>query len=194
MGDQRKIHDFLYGSEHREGLVRGVRTLIATRWRAYLGFGLVTAIYLAIRILALGFRRTVPPPIHLDNPMVTLDMVWRGVTALQVAFRYLWLQIFPLHLSYDYSYNQIPMISSLGHPLAWLILALCAGSIVLLLWSYRHWRELFFVLVFYLATFSPVSNLVITIGTIMGERLVYMPVLAIVIPLSTWRSSATALP
>jgi Tfp pilus assembly protein PilF len=169
------VYDFLYGDEKARRLGARLRGLVVGRWRAYAGFVLVTVLYLGIRSFALGWGQTLPPPIHLDNPIVTLDLPWRVLNALQVAFRYLGLQFFPLHLSYDYSYNQIPLITSLADPRAWLVLGLCGAALGILAWSYRFSKVLFFALIFYLATFSPVSNLVIVIGTIMGERLVYVP-------------------
>jgi tetratricopeptide (TPR) repeat protein len=56
-----------------------------------------------------------------------------------------------------------------------LVLGLSAAAVGIVVWSYRASKELFFALGFYLVTFSVVSNLVVPIGTIMGERLVYLP-------------------
>jgi Tfp pilus assembly protein PilF len=168
------LYDLVYGDE-RAGRTWPGLSAVARRWRVYGGFLLVTLVYLAVRSLALGSTLGLPQPPRLDNPLVTLDLPWRWLNALQVAFRYLGLLIAPLHLSYDYSYNQIPLISSLTDPRAWGVLSLSAALITILIWSYRAWRELFFALGLYCVTFSAVSNLVVPIGTIMGERLMYLP-------------------
>ena len=169
------LYDFLYGDEKARRLVPRLWEMVRGRWRVYAGYLLVTLFYLGIRTLALGGAKSLPPPIHMDNPLVTLDFPWRILNALQVVFRYLGLLFFPLHLSYDYSYNAIPLATSLADPRAWLIAGLTAALIAVVIWSYRAWRELFFAIGFYFITISPVTNLLVIIGTIMGERLAYVP-------------------
>ena len=169
------LYDFLYGDEKARRLVPRLWRMVHARGRIYGGYVLVTLVYLGIRLLALGQAQGLPSPMQIDNPLITLDLPWRVLNALQVALRYLGLLFFPLHLSYDYSYNAIPLVTSLADPRAWLIPGLTAALLGIVLWSYRAWRELFFALGFYLVTFSVVSNLVLPIGTIMGERLVYVP-------------------
>jgi tetratricopeptide (TPR) repeat protein len=106
---------------------------------------------------------------------VALDGPWRLLNALQVGLRYAGLLVFPLHLSYDYSYDAIPLVSSLADPRGWGILGLSAALLGGGVWSYRASRELFFALSFLAITFSVVSNLALPIGTIMAERLLYLP-------------------
>jgi tetratricopeptide (TPR) repeat protein len=168
------LYDLVYGAGRAREL-RPRLVAVAHRWRPYAGYLLVTLLYLGIRWLALGPAGTRPAPLPTDNPLVTLDLPWRLLSALQVAFHYLGLLVFPLQLSYDYSYNQIPLLTSLADLRAWGVLGLTAAAIGSLVWSYRASRDLFFALAFYLVTFSVVSNLVVPIGTIMGERLVYVP-------------------
>jgi tetratricopeptide (TPR) repeat protein len=168
------LYDLVYGAE-RAGRSRLRLSGVAGRWRVYGGFLLVTLVYLAVRSLALGSTLGLPQPARLDNPLVTLDLPWRLLNALQVALRYLGLLFFPVHLSYDYSYNQIPLLTSLADPRAALVLGLSAVAVGIVVWSYRVCKQLLFALGFYCATFSVVSNLVVPIGTIMGERLVYLP-------------------
>jgi tetratricopeptide (TPR) repeat protein len=172
------LYDFVHGDGTARSLIPRLWEVARRGWRVYTGYVLVTVLYLGIRMLALGGVKTLPPMIMMDNPLVMLDLPWRLLNALQVSFRYLGLLFFPLHLSYDYSYNHIPMLSSLADPRTWAVLGLCAMLIGIVVWSYRAWKELFFLLGFYFATFSVVSNLVVLIGTIMGERLVYMPSVA----------------
>ena len=169
------LYDCVYGRERDPGLVARLRGALRRGWPLYAGYVLVTLVYLGIRAMALGADAALPHPAALDNPLVSLDLPWRILNALQVAFHYLWLLCFPLQLSYDYSYNAIPLIGSLVDPHAWGVLALCTVTVAVVVWSYRSGRELFFALGFYFITFSVVSNLLVLIGTIMGERLVYVP-------------------
>lgn len=138
----------------------------------YLGFLAVTALYLAARFAVLTETN---PTNRLDNPLVALDPLWRIPNALLVACHYLRLLVFPQRLSYDYSYDQIPLLSSLFDPRMLLVVALCGFGVWILAWSYRSFRGLFFATGFWLVTFSIVSNLLVTTGTILGERLMYLP-------------------
>ncbi|MCZ6714216.1 MAG: DUF1736 domain-containing protein [Deltaproteobacteria bacterium] len=168
-------YDFVYADLRAQAFVPRAWELLRERWRIYAGYVVVTLFYLTIRTAVLGSAKALPPPIHMDNPLVTLDLGWRTLNALQVVFRYLGLLFFPLTLSYDYSYNAIPMIDSLADPRAWGVLGLTVALVVFIVWSYRTSRVLFFAVGFYFITFSPVMNLLVIIGTIMGERLAYVP-------------------
>ncbi len=108
-----------------------------------------------------------------DNPIVG-STFWPGrLTALQVMGRYLLLLAWPARLSNDYSYAQVPLAS--GTPVEWLTCLLLVGGTVGALWRLRAQRDVLFFAAFALITFLPASNLLFQTGTIMGERLVYLP-------------------
>ncbi len=172
------LYDVVYTRPRGESMWRRITGAVAENWRRYAGYIAVVGVYIGIRIWALGWRQTLPPLPHMDNPIGILDPHWRILSALKVGLIYLWKQIFPLTLSYDYSYNAIPSITSLADPMAWAVLAAWAAIIGLVIWSYRAWPDLFFSLGLYLITFALVSNVFVVIGTIMGERLVYLPSMA----------------
>jgi len=141
--------------------------------RRYAGYGAVLVGYILVRVAVIGLWPQ--RPARLDNPLAHAGTIPRFLTALEVAGRYLWLMVWPHRLSPDYSYNQIPVVSSPWVPgvlvaaLAWAALIGVAG------WSYRGTRRAFLCVGFTLITFLPVSNFLIPIGTIMGERLFYLP-------------------
>ena len=169
------LYDLVHRRDKDARLAPALWELLRDRGLIYAGYLAVTLLYLGARLLALGFDTALPPLPQADNPLITLDLPWRLVNALQVALRYLGLLFFPLNLSYDYSYNQIPLLVSFSDPRVWGVLALCGALLVGWVWSYRRWKALFFALGFYLTSFSLVSNLLIPIGTILGERLMYVP-------------------
>ncbi|HYK90942.1 MAG TPA: hypothetical protein VE398_19375 [Acidobacteriota bacterium] len=107
-----------------------------------------------------------------DNPIAGADFLTGRLTALKVMTRYLSLAVWP-RLSCDYSYSQIPFATgSAGDWMAWLIMvALAAGVVALYWWN----RTAFFFSAFSFITFVPTSNLLFAIGTIMADRLVYLP-------------------
>jgi tetratricopeptide (TPR) repeat protein len=106
---------------------------------------------------------------------VALPAILRTASALLIALRYLGLLCWPTRLSYDHSYAQLSPIESFSDPRLFLVL----GFLLVIgagLWlSLRASRPLFFAISFYIITFALVSNVGFSIGTIMGERLVYLP-------------------
>ena len=112
-----------------------------------------------------------------DNPIVGADW-WTGrLTAVKVMARYLWLTIWPAKLSIDYSYNQIPLAH--GAVEDWLaysvVLAVAIGVVLLYRWN----RACFFLACFAFLNFVSASNLLFSIGTIMADRLLYLPSLGL---------------
>jgi Tfp pilus assembly protein PilF len=139
----------------------------------YAGFLAVLAGYILIRFAVVGTH--LPRPPLLDNPLGRVTLIPRLLTALEVAGRYLWLMVWPQRLSPDYSYNQIPILHSPMAP-GFLLALLAWGTLIgIACRSYRGSRRAFLCVGFTLVTFSLASNFLIPIGTIMGERLFYLP-------------------
>jgi protein O-mannosyl-transferase len=113
----------------------------------------------------------------LDNPLASIPAVPRIFNALHVAWKYVGLQVYPATLSCDYSYNEIPVYDlrhGLSHTLPWAIASLAAlGGWI---WAVRK-RQNGLVLAggIYLVGFATTANILMPIGTIMGERLAYFP-------------------
>jgi tetratricopeptide (TPR) repeat protein len=62
----------------------------------------------------------------------------------------------------------------------WLALLACLGGLALLPWARRRHPPLSFFLAFFAIAFLPVSNLLFPIGTILAERLLYLPSVGLV--------------
>src|SRR3989454_87801 len=115
----------------------------------------------------------------LENPLVQADALSARLTALKVLGRYVWHLLWPAALSCDYSYDAIPLVA--WPPTRWedwqgfLALAgLVAAFVALVHWRRRRPAFVSFAL-FFLLPFLPPSNLPLIIGTIMGDRLIYLP-------------------
>ena len=143
-------------------------------WRArfpsYVALALPFSIFLLARRLVLGRLYDLGFG-FVQNPMVGEDFWTARLTALKVLGKYLWLLVWPSRLSCDYSYNQIPP----GNWQAWAAVAACAGVAAIAIAHYRRNKPLFFWVMLFFAAMAPVSNLVIQIGTIMAERVLYLP-------------------
>jgi protein O-mannosyl-transferase len=110
----------------------------------------------------------------LDNPLANLPARLRILNALRVAWKYVGLLVYPAQLSYDYSYNAIPVYANWRHTLP---PAIAAGAVVALwIWAVRARRtEWVLAGAIYLGAFAVTANILIPTGTIMGERLAYLP-------------------
>lgn len=144
-------------------------------WRHHLAMAAMLAACLAARAAALGSLNP-PGQIHfIDNPLAFAPVFTGWLTALGVLARYALLLVLPVHQSIDYSFNAIPIVSRLVDPWALcgmgLIVALFTGLVL----AWRRSPVVAFSLAFVGASLLPVANLLFPIGTIMAERLLYLP-------------------
>jgi len=143
--------------------------------RAAVAAGVVLGLYLVMRYGALGMWSRPAPPSILDNPLAHEGFAGRIAGGLGVLGRYLGLLVYPRPLTIDYSYAQILPWSRAS--LAWGSL----GCFFIAAWGWAAWRwrsgrpEVAFGLALFLAGYAPASNLAVPIGTIMAERLIYIP-------------------
>jgi len=133
--------------------------------------------YFALRVAATGGWLAVPGTSirTLENPLVEAEPAVRLATGGWVLVQYLGLLLAPLTLSADYSFDQIPLITSLADGRLWAtFFAMVALSLVLFL-SWKRNPALGSFLVLFLVSWVPVSNTILPIGTIKAERLMYLP-------------------
>jgi len=150
-------------------------------WRAripgYIAAALPIAIFLAVRTRVLA--GVVADPIAFtDNPLVAADFWTARLTAIKVLVQYLGLLMWPLHLSSDYSYNQVPL-GGWGDWKALLSLAVCIGAAVAAVVCWRRARPVCFFIAFFFAALAPTSNLLFSLSTVMAERFLYLPAIAV---------------
>ena len=145
------------------------------------GYGAVAAALAAWWLARWAVGRHVPealiPP--GDNPLAAAGFWQARWTAIKVIGNYLWLLVWPRDLSCDYSYNQIALARwPFGTPEDWQAAAAAAALAALATGAVMAWRRArpagFFAAFAFLAL-APVSNLVVPAGTIMAERLLYLP-------------------
>jgi tetratricopeptide (TPR) repeat protein len=116
----------------------------------------------------------VPVP-YVENPAAAVGLLDRIRTAGAVQLLYLRDQVLPLWLSTDHSYAQIQAVTNPVDP-RWLgFLAILALSAILAWRSLRERPEILFCVLGYAILFAPGSNFILTIGTIMSDRLAYLP-------------------
>src|ERR1035437_6024718 len=161
------LYEAIWWKERRQalGLVRGSIAMLIP---------IQAMLYQRAAVLWSSTATTFP---FYDNPIVGAGWVTGRLTALKVIGKYVALLFWPARLSCDYSWAQIPLAGgSAADWLAWMALAAALAAGV------RLWRGNRLAL--YLAgaavlVFLPTSNLLFPIGTIMAERFLYLPAIAV---------------
>lgn len=157
---------------------QGRRLALGQRLAVYGGLLATIGANIAIRWQILG-RLT--PDLralsYVDNPLVLEHVTtWvRMLNSAKLIAKYAWLTLWPAELSMDYSFNQIPVSTSLSEPAVMSGLALILALLVVGLVRLRSRPALAFGLLLFLGTTAFFSNLLAAIGTIFAERLTYLP-------------------
>ncbi len=132
-------------------------------------------IYIVIRQKIISEYSTSDAISVVDNFLVEAkDPATRFASAIMLLGKYLVLLFIPYQLVCDYSFNQIPLVG-LGSP--YFLLSLLAHGFLAFI-AIREFKSrslLSFGIIFYFVTMSLYSNLVLTIGTSFGERLLFQP-------------------
>ena len=93
-------------------------------------------------------------------------------TALFIQFKYLILLVFPHPLSYDYSFNQIPIIS-FSNPKALLSVLVILALLGYALINLKRKDVFTYSILFYFAGAAITANILVDIGATMAERFMY---------------------
>jgi protein O-mannosyl-transferase len=147
------------------------------KWKPWLRYALiagVTFVYLGLLWKIQGGRFGQVIISQLDNPLVVIPARWRILNALRVQWKYVALHFFPAKLSCDYSFNTIPIYLDWRHTLpAW-----AATFAAVSAWIWAAWKKQSVLMLaggIYLGGFAVTANVLMATGTIMGERLAYLP-------------------
>lgn len=161
-------------------LLLGRRPGARIRWAILIA---LFAVYAGLRIHVATTALPVEDTPPLDNPLVEASWLSARVTATTVALRAIALLAWPATLSADYSCCEIPLVA--WPPRAADVVALAAALAIgaaLAVWTWRERRlhpERSFYVVLTLLAWLPASNLPVTIGTILAERTLYLPLVGI---------------
>jgi Flp pilus assembly protein TadD len=133
----------------------------------------VTCIYIAIRYAVVGAFAFSGDVNVLNNSLMAASTISdRYATAVLILGRYLTLLVAPVRLSYDYSYNEIP-VTNWSNP--YVVLSLCAylalAGIACAGLGRRRVSALGIAL--YLIPLSVSANIFVLLGSTMAERFVY---------------------
>ncbi len=147
--------------------------------KKYIPIASALGAYAVLRVVALGHFIFHPAVQYIENPLHSASYLVRLANACKVFLLYLGKIIWPYHLSADYSFHSIALVSWHSWQ-PWLgILMLLLG--VYLLISKRISYRIALGTAFFLLPYLIISNIIVPIGTMMAERLMYLPILGICI-------------
>jgi tetratricopeptide (TPR) repeat protein len=141
----------------------------------FVPYAAAAGVMLALRGAALGAHQGASSSIALDNPAAAVGTGPRILTALWVQVRYASLGLWPSHLSCDYSFDAIPVVRTLADPRAAAGIGLAALFAAAIVWGWKRSRPVALAAIAWTVFFLPSSNLLFPAGTIMAERLAYLP-------------------
>lgn len=130
--------------------------------------------YFFLRFFSLGIN--VVPTIKtslIENPLLFTDATSRIATAFKILWLYFSKTFWPVNLCSDYSYNQIPIISSFLNLEVVLGIALLLSALVLSIYYLKKKPLISLGLSIFIFPFLIISNIFFPIGTIAGERLFF---------------------
>ena len=131
-------------------------------------------VYVALRVSALGGFGIGSREIgFLDNPIAGAPFASRVLTAPALLTKYVELVLWPRTLSADYSYDQIPIPSSLDFRV--LLGLAIVGGLSVLAWKRRG--AVAFAAMAFLLPLVGFLHIVFPLGSLFAERLTYLPML-----------------
>ena len=137
-------------------------------------------VFLVIRQAVLGNVPHGLPSIADNLLMSAPDLSKRFATAVLILGMYLKLLFFPHPLVFDYSYNQIPVVSLSD---MWSILSLIIhiALLAIAVIQFNKNKIICFGILFYLVSMSIYANIFLIIGSSFAERFLYTPSLGFAI-------------
>ncbi|MFH1769165.1 MAG: hypothetical protein ABH833_00675 [Parcubacteria group bacterium] len=140
-------------------------------------------LYVLMRFVALGkYFISDAVVTYVENPLRFEDFGTRIFTSLKVLAMYMERIFYPLHLSADYSFNTIKLVGNFfTTPLVILGGLILVVFFVMIFYKKTKGKELGFAAVIFILPYLLISNLIFSVSTIMGERLMYFGSFGIVL-------------
>lgn len=136
-------------------------------------------LFLWVRYAVVGAVLLPSVPDYIDNPLAHVVFWERWLTALGVILRYGGLMFLVGNLSADYSFQAIPMVSTLWSGFVWggLAVVLCLIWLVVRAVQKPSGKVWALAALWIVMPALPIANLLFPIGTVMAERLMYVPMI-----------------
>ena len=142
--------------------------------RYYVPVLVAFAVYLAMRIEATGLMRDLNTMHPVINPLIAASPVERVFTPFLILAKYFKVFLWPVVLAADYSAPSIMPTANPLHPMVACGLLITLLGVVAVWRSWKKYPALALTVVLFALSYALVANF-LRIGTIMGERLFYLP-------------------
>lgn len=148
------------------------KKLISRYALVWLFFGLI---YLLLRSFVLGqlFISKYQVANYIENPLLRLNFLDRLLPALSILGKYVFTLVFPVNLSADYTVPLAELRKSIFAPAGLFYLTVFCAYILLLIKEFKN--KIFVFLAWIFLSLLLTSNLLIPIGTLAADRLLFLP-------------------
>lgn len=137
--------------------------------------GLMTLIFLIIRHNVIGTSTSTNGLAILENVLNASTSIWQTTaTKSVILFHYIKLLFVPWPLTWDYSYNQIPLVNWTSVT-AWLGLIVYGTLFIFAILQFKKQPLYSFLILFFFISSSPTNNLFLINGATIGERFLFVP-------------------
>lgn len=139
------------------------------------------AFWLLIRTLVITSSSPVTPYTYADNSILACtDLLTQKLTAITILGKSLFHIIYPVGMSYDYSYPQIPCATFTSIEF-WLALTILLTLLAIAIYFFKRKPIVSFGILFFFFMSFLTSNIAFTIGATMADRFMFMPLLGLLI-------------
>ncbi len=151
---------------------------IKSSLKALIPLGLMTFLFLIIRHNVIGTSTQSNGLSILENVLNASTSIWQTTaTKSVILFHYIRLLFVPWPLTWDYSYNQIPLVNWTSVT-AWVGLIIYGLLFIYALLQFKKQPLFSFLILFFFISSSPTNNLFLINGATIGERFLFVPSLA----------------
>jgi len=140
---------------------------------------LATLVFLIIRQNVMGTATNNNGLAVLENVLNASTNIWQTTaTKSVILFHYFKLLFVPWPLTWDYSFNQIPLVNWTSLT-AWLGLLIYGSLFLYSIVQFKKQSLLSFLILFFFISSSPTNNLFFINGATIGERFLFVPSFAV---------------
>ncbi len=148
---------------------------IKTSLKVLIPLGLMTFLFLIIRHNVIGISTQSKDMAILENVLNASTSIWQTTaTKSVILFHYIRLLFVPWPLTWDYSYNQIPLVNW-SSVIAWLGLIIYGGLFIYAILRFKKQPLFSFLILFFFISSAPTNNLFLINGATIGERFLFVP-------------------
>ncbi len=148
---------------------------IKSSLKALIPLSLMTFLFLIIRHNVIGTSTKSNSLAILENVLNASTSIWQTTaTKSVILFHYIRLLFVPWPLTWDYSYNQIPLVNWTSIT-AWLGLIIYGALFIYAILQFKKQPLFSFLILFFFISSSPTNNLFLINGATVGERFLFVP-------------------